>query len=513
MKKTLLICSICFCNLVYGQDGVLIGAKPTAIDNSAELEIYSTSLGVLLPRVASSASIAAPATGLLVYDISQNSYSYYDGAGWILLPIAKFSEIHDVDNDTRVTAEKTTDADKIQIERAGVVSSVIDNTGINMSAGLPYQINGSRVGTVSATSVYLGSNAGGATPISASNVMAGTNAGAGVGAGTGDVAMGYGTGATSNFATSVLLGGQAGAVNAGNDNVFVGSNAGIVNTSGTNNVFVGSLAGNDNTTGSSNVLIGQNAGDGLVAGTGNTVIGTGVTLNAGAIDSLKIGKIISAKSKITFNNAYTFPNTAGATGQTMVLDADTKTLKWVDAGVSAVDQTVIGSASGLYSFDFGAKGIDIGTMQRQMFLIPLVATSNASISQLMTWKKIATAEVTQMALYDENFILLSTTAIVTVPASPNVAFISLPLNTPQTVISGKTYYIGVRSDGAYTDYAGSTLTGTYYYMDTDGVPGNTTGISTGESFPTKFEDDPTGSIIAPFHRYSITNRIPWVRAF
>ncbi len=517
MKKILLLCSICTSIHVFGQDGVLIGTKPTAIDNSAELEIFSNSLGVLLPRVASTASIAAPVPpGLLIYDISQNSYAYFDGAGWVLLPIAKFSEIHDIDNDTRVTAEKTADADKIQIERAGTVSSIIDNAGINMSTGLPYQINNTRVGTVSATSVYLGSNAGGTAPSSASNVMTGTNAGTGVVAGTGNVVMGYGTGAASNFATSVLLGGQAGAENAGNDNVLIGSSAGIVNSSGINNVFVGNLAGNDNTIGASNVLIGHNAGEGLSTGTGNVVIGVGTTLNASATDSLKIGNIIAVKDNVTFNNAYSFPNAAGTVGQTMVLDADKKTLKWVNAGVSSVDQTVIGSAAGLYSFDFGAKGSDIMSMQRQMFIVPLVAASSASISQLMTWKKVVTVadEVTQMALYDENFNLLSVTTAANVLANPTTAFISQVLATPQNVIKDKTYYIGIRSNGANTDYAGSTMSGTYYYMDTNGDPSDGIGISTGQPFPLIFKNIMSGgSIPLPYSRYSITDRLPWVRAF
>lgn len=512
MKKSLILFSVCINSFLYGQDGVLIGNKPTAIDNSAELEIYSTSLGVLLPRVATTASIIAPATGLLVYDVSNNSYAYFDGAAWILLPIANFSEIHDTDNNTRVTVEKTADADRIQIERAAGISSIIDNTGMDMAASQPYYINGSKIGVANASSIFLGTNAGGSTPISTQNVMVGTNAGAGVAAGTGNVAMGFGTGATSDFTTSVLLGSQAGAVNAANDNVFAGSAAGQLNSTGTNNVFVGNLAGNDNTTGTGNVLIGHNAGDGLVSGTGNIVIGAGTTLNAAATDSLKIGKIIAAKDKISFNNAYSFPNTAGATNQTLVLDADLKSLKWVASGVSDADKTVLGSAAGLYSFDFGAKGSDVITMQRQMFLIPLVAASSAQITQLMTWKKIATDEDTQMALYDENFNLLSTTATVVIPGNPKVAFVSQLLTVPQTVTQGKTYYIGVRAHGAFTDYAGSPMTGTYYYMDTDGNPGNTTGISTNEAFPAKFDTGGTG-FPAGYQRYTYTGNVPWVRAF
>lgn len=523
MKKILVVFTVCFSGLVFGQDGVLMGPKLTAIDNSAELEIYSTSRGVLLPRVASVASIATPATGLLVYDISQNSYSFYDGAGWILLPVAKFSEIRDADNNTRVTTEKTADADKIQIEidkGAGVIAtSIIDSAGLNMPAVLPYNISGTRAGMTSATSVYLGPGAGGPSPnlapSTASNVMVGTNAGAGVTTGTNNVALGYGTGAKNNFSNSVLVGCVAGAVNAGDNNVFVGASSGILNSTGSDNVFVGNTAGNTNTTGSSNVLIGHIAGTGLVTGSGNIVIGDGIPLSAAATDSLKIGKIITVGDKVTFNNAYSFPKTAGALNQTMVLDADKKTLKWVDSGVSDADKTVIGSAAGLYTFDIGSKSnSDIGTMQRQMFIVPLVASASANISQLMTWKKIAAPEVTQMALYDENFNLLSTTGAPTVPASPTTAFVSLSLIPSQNVFVGKTYYIGVRSDGAWTDYAGSTtVTGTYFYMDVNAsCDPSDSPASTDQPFPTKFETGGTG-FPAGFQRCSQTGPLPWVRAF
>jgi len=53
-------------------------------DASAVLDVYSTSLGMLLPRLTTSArtGIASPATGLTVFDTSTNSYWYYDGTNW-----------------------------------------------------------------------------------------------------------------------------------------------------------------------------------------------------------------------------------------------------------------------------------------------------------------------------------------------------------------------------------------------------------------------------------------------
>jgi hypothetical protein len=57
------------------------GANP---DNSAMLDVKSTFKGVLFPRMTSSEreAIASPATGLTVYDLTTQSYWYYNGSAW-----------------------------------------------------------------------------------------------------------------------------------------------------------------------------------------------------------------------------------------------------------------------------------------------------------------------------------------------------------------------------------------------------------------------------------------------
>jgi len=53
-------------------------------DNSAMLDVKSTTKGLLLPRMTSAEriAIASPAIGLTVYDLSTQSYWYYNGAAW-----------------------------------------------------------------------------------------------------------------------------------------------------------------------------------------------------------------------------------------------------------------------------------------------------------------------------------------------------------------------------------------------------------------------------------------------
>lgn len=60
------------------------GAAPAA---SAMLDISSTNSGLLIPRMmtAQRTAIAAPATGLFVFDTALNSFFYWDGTQWIWL--------------------------------------------------------------------------------------------------------------------------------------------------------------------------------------------------------------------------------------------------------------------------------------------------------------------------------------------------------------------------------------------------------------------------------------------
>lgn len=67
-----------------GQTGVAIGtANPTA-DPSAALDVQSTTQGMLFPRMSATQrnAIAAPATGLIVFDTSVNEFFLFDGAQW-----------------------------------------------------------------------------------------------------------------------------------------------------------------------------------------------------------------------------------------------------------------------------------------------------------------------------------------------------------------------------------------------------------------------------------------------
>jgi len=62
-------------------------------DSSAVLDVFSVNKGILIPRLDSMQrlAIAAPATGLLVYDNSHGQFYYFNGSMW--RPMANFSNI------------------------------------------------------------------------------------------------------------------------------------------------------------------------------------------------------------------------------------------------------------------------------------------------------------------------------------------------------------------------------------------------------------------------------------
>lgn len=63
---------------------VAINTDGSDPDNSAMLDVKSTTKGMLLPRMTSAEriAIASPATGLTVYDLTTQSYWYYNGTAW-----------------------------------------------------------------------------------------------------------------------------------------------------------------------------------------------------------------------------------------------------------------------------------------------------------------------------------------------------------------------------------------------------------------------------------------------
>ena len=78
------IIMLLFSQTLFAQ-GVAINEDNTDPDPTAILDVKSIDKGMLVPRMSSiqRTAIAAPATGLLVFDLTTNGFWYFDGTVWV----------------------------------------------------------------------------------------------------------------------------------------------------------------------------------------------------------------------------------------------------------------------------------------------------------------------------------------------------------------------------------------------------------------------------------------------
>jgi hypothetical protein len=90
--------------------GVAMGATPTPPHHSALLDVNGTTGGFLIPRMTTAQrnAIVAPATGLIIYNISTNATSYFDGITWIELCGTPVSNLTGAITNTRNVSINTT---------------------------------------------------------------------------------------------------------------------------------------------------------------------------------------------------------------------------------------------------------------------------------------------------------------------------------------------------------------------------------------------------------------------
>ncbi|MBL7958566.1 MAG: hypothetical protein JNM49_11450, partial [Flavobacteriales bacterium] len=231
-----------------------VGINNPAPHASALLDLTSTSKGLLTPRMttAQRTSIAAPATGLLVFDTSLNAFWYYDGATWV--PLASGSAGWATTGNAGTVMGThfigTTDNVPFSFRVNGIAAGRIDHIGENAS---------------------LGRSASAALTTGGGNVAVGDSAGASMTASTRNTFVGWNAGAAHNGSGwNTFVGANAGRACTGPNNTFIGAHAGIANSSGAGNSFLGLAAGMSNTTGGANSFVGYYAGNANVNGSGNT---------------------------------------------------------------------------------------------------------------------------------------------------------------------------------------------------------------------------------------------------
>lgn len=85
MRPVFLILALTISVIARSQQGVAINTTGTVAHTSAMLDVSATDKGLLIPRVTSvqMTAIATPATGLMVFNTTSNTYYYYNGASWV----------------------------------------------------------------------------------------------------------------------------------------------------------------------------------------------------------------------------------------------------------------------------------------------------------------------------------------------------------------------------------------------------------------------------------------------
>ena len=273
---------------------VAINATGLAPAPSAMLDLSVGTLpvngkkGLLCPRMTDVERIAlpAPATGLVVYETTTNTFWYYNGSIWVVL-FGPFDGWRRAGNTGIIAGTHylgTPDAVPLEFRRNGLRSGLVSsisantswgflalavNTGNNNTAlgsrAMAANTSGSRntaVGSLALTSNLTGSN----------NVAAGAKA---LRVGTAVVAQtAVGSGAMENYTTgtnNTAVGAQALQGATSNTCTAVGWQA-LQNSSGANNTAFGSRALDANTTGAGNTAIGSGTLGLIATGSNNTGI-------------------------------------------------------------------------------------------------------------------------------------------------------------------------------------------------------------------------------------------------
>ena len=294
LTAILLIVNVC----AHAQVGIGI-TTPAA---SAQLDISSTTKGLLVPRMTATqkAAVSSPATGLLIYqtDGTQGFY-YYDGALWNLLTITTNAVPYTGATDTvnlgaydlivnGITVGKgagngssntATGLDALKSNTTGAentangYNSLYSNTtGIKNTASGLTALYSNTTGSNNSAFGYLAlhSNISGYHNVAVGSASLYYNI-----TGNNNTASGYyalHSNTTGSYNTT--YGSYALHYNTdGSNNTASGSDALFSNTLGNNNTAIGKQAGYNIITGSNNTAIGQQAGYDITTGSNNTAIG------------------------------------------------------------------------------------------------------------------------------------------------------------------------------------------------------------------------------------------------
>ncbi|WP_411029842.1 hypothetical protein [Spongiimicrobium sp. 3-5] len=293
MKKVLITSVILMLGMAtYAQTGV----GTVTPDPDAALEVAAADKGLLLPRVALTATVntaplSAHVAGMAVYNTATVAdvtpgYYYNDGGQWVRLAsgtaetVTTFTAQADPNNYQYTSENGTQTTISPDLRQIG-------DSHITKDAGPGSNGTSAGAGT---RNYLIGENVGSSLTSGAANVFMGAQAGQDVTSGNSNVFLG----AQSGFQATI-----------GDQNTYVGTSAGSLNTSGEENTFLGYGAGQVITGSDNNVLVGHSAG--LRAGNRNVFLGAGTGTFATGSGNIIIGEKANFSST-TVNNSLNIGN-------------------------------------------------------------------------------------------------------------------------------------------------------------------------------------------------------------
>ena len=210
----------------------------------------------------------------------------------------------------------------------------------------------------------FGADAGDVISTGARNSIFGRNAGGGAG--------------STGMDDTTLIGFNAGLLNTGDGNVFIGSEAGDANTSNTYLTYVGAGAGGL-ATGANNVLVGAAAGASITTGNGNTFIGRQAdTASSGVTNSIAIGYLTTVQGNNQFVAGSATANIANVFFGEGVTDSSAISYTINGTGGSGTDN------AGADVLIAGGKGTGAGSSGYSGFKYPLLAATGTTLQTLST---------------------------------------------------------------------------------------------------------------------------------
>ncbi len=347
-----------------------VGIGTNSPHASAQLDVFSDSKGVLVPRVSlSNTSVAAPVVspveGLFVFNTNASiagaaaagkGFYYWTGISWVKLISSTegWSLTGNSFTDTAINFIGTTDNRSLMFrvgnQPAGRIELTSDNLFLGLNAGQSNRsvsaglgenntFLGSGAGRNNAfgsSNTYVGASAGSDDRNSFQNTMVGSNAGQTISGGNSNSILGFAAGGSGNGSENTLLGsysglrlgtdGTAGALGNvaigylsgryllnGAGNVTIGRGAGLgnsLNGVGNYNIYIGDSSGILSNNAQSNVAIGRRSGRNINIGSKNVLVGD----SAGAQLTTGSGNVFvgdgARGSSATISNAAAIGNRA-----------------------------------------------------------------------------------------------------------------------------------------------------------------------------------------------------------